>query len=83
MLGPEPMYSAPLLPKLDVPVLRINIPLTPLAPALALDINIVPLEALLPYPLTRDNLPPLCDDDAPPDTNTDPPTPMFPDPTLR
>jgi hypothetical protein len=32
---PEPMYNAPVLPDPDAPVLKINIPLTPLLPVLA------------------------------------------------
>jgi len=43
-VDPVPMYKAPVLPKLAVPVLNTNRPLTPDSPALAVVINIAPLE---------------------------------------
>ena len=51
--APDPMYNAPVLPLLDVPVLKTIIPDTPVVPALAVAINKSPLEVALPYPVVK------------------------------
>jgi hypothetical protein len=80
---PDPIYNAPLLPELDVPVLSTKIPLTPAAPAFDVWSSNAPLLAAVPKPLVMDTRPPVADDDVPADRMTSPPEPLLPDPTSR
>ena len=81
---PEPTYSAPLLPELDVPLLSTSQPLTPLAPALPVCSNTLPLDVAELYPPIKYSCPPLPDaPDVVPAVNTNsPPDPELPDPTV-
>jgi hypothetical protein len=79
------MFKAPLLPELDVPVLKTNSPLTPVEPAFAVDNSNEPLDETKLYPLVTDTRPPDnpgADDETPPDKTTSPPDPLLLEPTV-
>jgi len=81
--APEPTKSDPLLPELDVPVLRTRIPLEPAVPAFAVDIINAPLLPTEPYPLIMYMRPPMDDvdvDAAPAEITISPPEPLLPSP---
>jgi hypothetical protein len=77
------MYKAPLLPTLELPVLRIITPLTPEVPAFAVCSNNAPLLDVVPRPLLIDTSPPVADEDAPAANAISPPDPLLPDPTVK
>jgi hypothetical protein len=79
---PEPINIEPLLPLLEVPVLKITEPLTPSSPALDVRIDIIPLDVDDPYPLVIYWLPPDNADESPADITISPPIPLSPDPTV-
>jgi hypothetical protein len=56
---PEPILKSPELPLLALPELNTNIPLLPIAPALALLIEIIPLLVAVPSPLDKLIAPPV------------------------
>jgi len=78
------MYTAPLLPELELPELRTSQPLTPIEPAFDDCKTKAPLLLALPYPLKIDTRPPVAvvSDDKPADTTISPPAAVFPDPTV-
>jgi hypothetical protein len=78
---PVPMYMLPLLPTLDVPVLRVSRPLTPDGPALAVLKRKEPLEVTVLYPLIIEVRPPDSDVEVPADRIRSPPVPLSPEPT--
>jgi len=78
---PVPISTEPLKPELAVPVLKTITPLEPDWPEFELEIETVPLDEMVPYPLRKYRLPAVVDDDNPADNNTEPPTPLLPDPT--
>jgi hypothetical protein len=75
------MYNEPLSPALDVPVLKIIMPLTPLTPAFDDCNNNTPLDVTVLYPLNNEIWPPDKDDETPADKYNSPPTPLSPLPT--
>jgi hypothetical protein len=81
---PEPINNAPVLPDPDTPVLKINIPLTPLLAESVVDKIKSP--ALFPSTLVpeyRETRPPLRAPDIAPDLNTNsPPRPLLPLPLV-
>jgi len=79
---PDPIDKPPEFPELAVPVLKIIIPLCPLEPLLAVEINMIPLVDLVLTPLIKVISPPVEDEVRPALRNILPPTPLFPDPTL-
>ena len=78
---PDPMYSAPLLPALALPVLSTSVPLTPALPAFDVCKSNAPLLVDTPNPLVIDTRPPVNDDEVPADNTMLPPEPLLPDPT--
>jgi hypothetical protein len=75
------MYSAPLFPVLELPVLRSSKPLTPVVPAFAVRISRDPLEEADPDPVTIEINPPEAADEAPAWRMISPPILELPDPT--
>jgi len=80
---PDPMYRAPLLPRVAVPELNTSKPLTPLVPALLVRILTAPLLVDEPRPLTTFNPPPVKALVSPEYTPTRPPDPLMPLPTVK
>ena len=74
--------TLPLLPTLEVPVLKPNAPLTPLLPALAERMRIAPLVLAVPAPLRTVMAPPVAMLLSPAVILTPPPTPLLPRPTV-
>jgi hypothetical protein len=70
---PEPKYTAPLLPELDVPVLNTNKPVMPLTPAFDVCSTTEPLLVTVLKPLTILINPPVDTDDKPPTIDIAPP----------
>jgi hypothetical protein len=77
------MYNEPLSPALDVPVLKIIMPLTPLTPAFDVTISTDPLDVEDPYPLCMTWFPPDANEDEPEDNTISPPVPLLPEPTVK
>jgi len=78
---PLPTKTIPELPDELVPELKINMPLTPTAPALADCTRRTPLELTELYPDFIEIIPPSELFDVPAERIRSPPDPLFPDPT--
>jgi hypothetical protein len=80
---PDPIEIDPVVPELDVPELKDNIPLTPFVPASAEDIVMAPLDVAFPSPLEMLTEPAVMRVLSPAVTVTPPPAPLSALPTLR
>jgi hypothetical protein len=83
---PDPIYRAPLVPKLALPVLKISKPLTPVIPALAVWISMSPLDVETLYPVVKATRPPVAivavdSEVVPAESISSPPELLSPEPT--
>lgn len=78
---PDPIYMAPLLPEVALPVLSTKMPLTPAVPAFAVCMSSAPLLDAVPNPLLIDTMPPVAVNDVPAESVMLPPETVSASPT--
>ena len=76
------MYSAPLLPLLELPVLSTRRPLTPALPELDVFMTNAPLLVAVPRPVMIEIAPPVAEEETPAAIAISPPGPLLPEPTV-